>query len=86
MKETSLEAFATIKDERQTIQRIIIQTLKRINRPLTSEQIALHSGLTYPQVWRRMSELETDGKVECTKEKSINVSGRSAYKWRLIEQ
>ena len=83
MKDTSVEAFESVKPTIENKQSIILKAMERIGRPATTEVIACHCTLNHSQVWKRMSELERAGKVFCTDLKAVNSSGRSARKWQL---
>lgn len=83
MKETSLRAYESVKTQAQVHREIILETLSRIGRPSTSEVISCHCNLSHPQVWRRLSELEKEGKIVCTELKAVNSSGRTARKWMI---
>lgn len=84
MRETSKEAYANLGDLRKNHWRIILSTMREVNKPLIAEQIALNAGLEYSQVSRRMKELEEANKVACTKEKALTTKGRKAFKWILV--
>lgn len=87
MKNTSLEAFNKIRaekiDERHRV--IILKAMKSRKVPATSEVISIWCRLDYYQVARRMSELEKDGKVIHTQEKTTTSNGGTARKWKLSD-
>lgn len=85
MKETSVEAYHSVKEKVISDKAIVLHTMRTASQPMTSQQIADRCTLDYYQVSRRMSELERDGKVECTQEIALNKSGRKAYKWQIKE-
>ena len=84
MKQTSIEAYHSTRGTAETHRNMILEAMRIICEPVTSEDISILSGLRYDQTWRRMSELEKDGKVVCTKLKCATSSGRMANKWRLV--
>lgn len=49
--------------------------------PLQSEEIAALSGLTDAQVWRRLPDLENDGKIRSTGKTRKKSSGCDARLW-----
>lgn len=84
---TSKEAFASIKDVRDTHKRMIMRVMRSNDRPLTYEEIAkLSNGmLTEPQVWRRLSELERAGVIEYNKSLTrLTKNGRRAGTWEVV--
>ena len=92
---TSHDAAELSKDVRERHFARIIDELDghayrniRIDPPgpygLTSEEIAAGCELQHAQVWRRMGELETAGKVIRTQETRKNHSGRKAIVWMLV--
>lgn len=85
MRETSLEAFANSREEAMRHRHIILRTMNRVNTPLIAEDIAFKSGLEYNQVSRRMSELERENRVTCTKETKLTSKGRRAFMWKLCQ-
>ena len=86
MKQTSIDAFHSIEGKRETVQSVIVITMSKSRKPLTSEQIAFLSGLRYDQIWKRMSELERNGIVRDTGNTETNTSKRKATVWELIEK
>ena len=83
MKQTSIDSYNSTRNSAATHRNMILEAMSSVDIPVTSEEISVLSGLRYDQTWRRMSELERDGKIVSTKEIGITTSGRPAYKWML---
>ena len=86
MKDTSQQAFLMTEPMATRHRIIILETMKKYKRPMTSEVIATHCKLFYPQVWRRMSELVKSGKVVDSGRRERTSSGRLAVLWELSGQ
>lgn len=84
MKQTSIEAHNSMKPVKPIHHAIILETMLRIGKPATSEQISIQCRLNYYQVARRLSEMEKDGKVRATEYKAMTASGRMAVKWEVV--
>jgi predicted transcriptional regulator len=82
MKQTSIDAYHSIKDDLGNIHKDIIKGLKKINKG-TARQIARASYLRSEQVFKRLSELRKqdliveDGTTICT------TSKRRVTIWKL---
>ena len=83
MKQTSITAFRESRSEAEKHRNIILDVLKKNNKPLSSMQISTKCYLSYYQISRRMSELENTGKVIDSKLKAVNPSGKKATMYQL---
>jgi hypothetical protein len=64
MRASSLEAHESVKPKKETHYQIIKKALRKINRAEISKIIATHTPLSYHEVARRLSEMETKGMVK----------------------
>lgn len=62
----------------------IYQALKKCKSG-TFERIAYFASLTESQVWKRMSELESEGKVKKTGTFALLSSGSKGEVWQIVE-
>lgn len=78
MKETSILAHRSMLDQAKIHRKVVYETMKKIGKPCTPEQVSNNCYLRYDQVWRRFSELKKEGLIRETGIRTINSSGRSA--------
>lgn len=62
----------------------ILNALSRIKQG-NFERIAYYASLTESQVWKRLSELEKDGKIRKSGKTAILSSGDKGVIWELVE-
>tara|TARA_Y100001963_G_C6756750_1_gene437310 strand:+ start:915 stop:1169 length:255 start_codon:yes stop_codon:yes gene_type:complete len=84
MKQTSYEAYQSIKDGLPELQQKVLAGLQRIKRG-SFRDIARAARLRESQVWKRLSELKNRGLIKEDGTKVCSVSGRSLTIWELIE-
>lgn len=78
--QTSRAAYEAIKPRKANHHKIITETMRKIGRPCTAEQISVKCALNYYQVQRRLSEMNN---VYRTQLRGVNSSGATAVKWDL---
>ena len=78
--DTSRAAAATARVRQH--KQIALRAIKE-NGPMTSEEVASTTNLTYAQAWRRLSDLKNEGKVYDTGARRKNHSGRYAVVWAV---
>lgn len=79
---TSKRAAAKVKDFAESICGKIYEELKKADG--TMEELAHRTGLTPPQVWRRLPDLQKANKAEPTDKERPGASGRAQRIWRAI--
>lgn len=79
-RDTSEAAYEAIKESRQSIHKKIEEALRRIKIGGTYHEVALASGLTDAQVWKRFSEMEN---VYDTKIRRELPSGKMGIVWQI---
>lgn len=84
MKNTSKEAFESIKPTRPNLHRIILRALYQIKQG-SFRDIASAAGLKPVQVWKRLSELERKNRIKPSGTKICPTSLRRVTIWKLIE-
>lgn len=84
MKQTSRDAYRESRSEAAKHRNIILETMRRYNRPMSSLMISTQCKLSHDQVWRRMSELEKAEKIIDSKLKAVNPSGKKATMYKLV--
>lgn len=82
MKNTSLEAYESVKPQLKGIKKDILNGLEKIQKG-TFREIAKASYLRSEQVWKRLSELKKEGIVEEMGIKQDHISGRNVTVWSL---
>lgn len=85
--DTSKISYKEVKEEKidTNIQSVVLSTLKRIKKGIRS-QIAIESGLTESQTWRRLPELEHQGLIRKSgKVFRSKTTGRTQVEWEIVE-
>jgi len=91
MRETSLEAYIEMKEEKKGTRReIIYETIKRLNSqgiyPTDRELQEIYLHWKEPNMVRpRRKELEDMGMIAPAGKRKCLVSGRSAYTWVVVK-
>lgn len=73
---TSAEAAAAIVEHISTLQQVILRTLKRHSRGLTTRELSYHSGIEFATVTPRMRPMAEKGWVLMTSAKAKNPHGK----------
>jgi len=84
MKEASIQAKDSMKSKAEKHRKIILDTLKRENKPMTSEMISTKCWLSYHQVARRNGELERSGHIRYIPAFGKTSTGRTAGGWQAV--
>jgi hypothetical protein len=84
MKQTSRDAYRDSRTEAAKHRDIILEVMKKYNRPMSSLMVSIQCKLSHQQVWKRMSELEKAEKIKDSKLKAVNPSGKKATMYKLV--
>lgn len=82
MRQTSIEAYEAVKEQLPRLHRIILSALRKINSG-SFRDIAKAAGLRDDQVWKRLSELETEGRIQTKSDKICPITGRRVSVWTI---
>jgi len=82
IRDTSLEAYESIKPELTKKQKVVLNAIK-ILQPCTDLEISNHLGWAINRVTPRRGELEKAGLIR-SYERVKQVTGRSAWAWKIV--
>lgn len=82
--ETSRQAAFSVKAEARTVRANCLAALR--GAAMTADEVADLLTLSVLTVRPRVAELKTQGLVEATVERRLNVSGKSAVVWKAVER
>lgn len=75
------EANATV--DRYTMHQKIMNVLSKKNYSLTFREIAYYGNMKAESVWKRLSELEKENKIEVAGKKKCQFTGKSVTLWKI---
>ncbi len=84
MKQTSIEAYQSIKPDLKTLHKRIMHAFKKIKSG-SFRDISRAAQLTDAQVWRRLNELEKKNLIEENGTKICDISKRRVTVYKIIE-
>ncbi len=82
---TSIAAHDSIKPDKEALHNQIIEGMNKLRVGGNFDEISVHAGLKREQVWRRLSELEKDGKIFNTGVTHTSITARAATVWQLCD-
>lgn len=82
---TSILAHDSIKPLKEVLHAKIIAGMNKLRVGGNFDEISVCAGLKREEVWRRLSELEKDGKIFNTGLTHTSVTGRAATVWQLCD-
>lgn len=85
MKSTSKAAHDSMKNAKSSYWEKIEEGLNKLKVGGTFSEISVASGVKPEQVWKRLSEMQRDGKIYDTGITRALPSGRQGTVWQLVE-
>ena len=82
MRTTSIVSHELIKPHKENVHLKILKTLVEIRKG-SFRDIANESGLKERQVWKRLSELERQGKIKASETKICPETQRPVTVWKI---
>lgn len=82
---TSILAHDSVKDDKEVLHAKIIAGMNKLRVGGNVDEISVYAGLKREEIWRRMSELERDGKIFNTGLTHTSITGRAAIVWQLCD-